>query len=104
MIKQLRDQGMYLIDIANQIGCSERTVRRQLALPAPQPHPKRAQRPCKLDPYKDFIDKQLSDNIWNAEVIFQMLLERGYTGCRSLVRKYIQPNYINDLGGTCLLL
>jgi len=91
MIKQLRDQGMYLIDIANQMGCSERTVRRQLALPAPLPYPKRAQRPCKLDPYKDFIDEQLSDNIWNAEVIFQMLLERGYTGCRSLVRKYIQP-------------
>ncbi len=45
MIKQLRDQGMYLIDIANQIGCSERTVRRQLALPAPQPHPKKSSAP-----------------------------------------------------------
>ena len=27
MIKQLRQQGAYIVDIATQIGCSERTVR-----------------------------------------------------------------------------
>ena len=28
MIKQMRQQGAYIVDIATQIGCSERTVRR----------------------------------------------------------------------------
>ena len=31
MIKQMRQQGAYIVDIATQIGCSERTVRRYLA-------------------------------------------------------------------------
>lgn len=36
MIKQVRGQGAHIVDIAHQIGCSERTVRRHLALPAPR--------------------------------------------------------------------
>ncbi len=28
MIKQMRKQGAYIVDIATQVGCSERTVRR----------------------------------------------------------------------------
>lgn len=30
MIKQMRQQGAYIVDIATQVGCSERTVRRYL--------------------------------------------------------------------------
>ncbi|END59632.1 homeo-like domain protein [Escherichia coli BCE006_MS-23] len=30
MIKQMRQQGAYIVDIATQIGCSKRTVRRYL--------------------------------------------------------------------------
>lgn len=30
MIKQMRKQGAYIVDIATQVGCSERTVRRYL--------------------------------------------------------------------------
>lgn len=37
MIKQLRQQGAYIVDIATQVGCSERTVRRYLKYPAPGP-------------------------------------------------------------------
>lgn len=35
MIKQMRQQGAYIVDIATQIGCSERTVRRYLKHPEP---------------------------------------------------------------------
>ncbi|EHN91197.1 hypothetical protein ESPG_04706 [Escherichia coli H397] len=35
MIKQMRQQGAYIVDIATQIGCSERTVRRYLKYPEP---------------------------------------------------------------------
>ena len=35
MIKQMRKQGAYIIDIATQVGCSERTVRRYLKYPEP---------------------------------------------------------------------
>lgn len=34
-IKQMRKQGAYIVDIATQVGCSERTVRCYLKYPAP---------------------------------------------------------------------
>ncbi|QFS86444.1 Integrase core domain protein [Marinobacter sp. THAF39] len=91
MIKQLRTQGAHIVDIAHRIGCSERTVRRYLALPAPPTGKPKTRRPSKLDPFKPYIDEQLADEVWNAEVIFQQLRERGYTGSSTLVREYIQP-------------
>ncbi len=80
-----------MIDIADQIGCSERTVRRYLALPAPRTGRPARRRASKLDPFKPFIDHQLSCNVWNAEVLFQQIREHGYTGGATLVREYIQP-------------
>lgn len=91
MIKQLRGQGAHIVDIAHRIGCSERTVRRYLALPAPPTGKAKHRRPSKLDPFKLAIDELLEQEVWNAEVIFQQLLERGYTGGSTLVRQYIQP-------------
>lgn len=94
MIKQLRGQGAHLVDIAHRIGCSERTVRRYLALPAPPTGKPKQRRPSKLDPFKPFIDAQLACDVWNAEVIFQQLRERGYAGSSTLVREYIQPKRV----------
>ncbi|WP_151703843.1 IS21 family transposase [Nitrincola alkalilacustris] len=94
MIKQLRQQGAHIVDIAHRIGCSERTVRRCLALPAPPTGKSVVRKPHKLDPFKAFIDQQLACQVWNAEVIFQQIKEQGYSGGRSLLRMYIQPKRV----------
>lgn len=49
MIKQMRQQGAYIVDIAAQIGCSERTVRRYLKYPEP-PARKTRHKMVKLKP------------------------------------------------------
>src|SRR5699024_3461386 len=90
MIKQRREQGAHIVDIAHELGCSERTVRRYLALPAPH-NASRPRRASKLDAFKPFIDQQIAEQVWNAEVIYQQLRDQGYTGGRTLVRLYIQP-------------
>lgn len=90
MIKQRREQGAHIVDIAYELGCSERTVRRYLALPAPRTG-RRPRRPSKLDAFKPFIDQQIAAEVWNAEVIYQQLRDQGYRGGRTLVRLYIQP-------------
>ncbi len=77
MIKQMRQQGAYIVDIAAQIGCSERTVRRYLKYPEP--------------PARNYIDMRLAENVWNSEVIFAEIKAMGYTGGRSMLRYYIQP-------------
>ncbi len=35
MIKKMRNQSVHIVDIATQVGCSERTVRRYLGYPSP---------------------------------------------------------------------
>ena len=55
MIKQMRQQGAYIVDIAAQIGCSERTVRRYLKYPEP-PARKTRHKMVKLKPFMDYID------------------------------------------------
>lgn len=91
MIKQLRKNGAHIVDIAHAIGCSERTVQRHLALPAPPTGRVTVKRISKLDPYKQFVDEQLKVGVWNAEVIFAQIQQRGYTGGKTLVRMYIHP-------------
>ena len=90
MIKQMRQQGVYIVDIATQIGCSERTVRRYLKYPEP-PARKTRHKMVKLKPFMDYIDMRLAENVWNSEVIFAEIKAMGYTGGRSMLRYYIQP-------------
>ncbi len=68
MIKQMRQQGAYIVDIATQVGCSERTVRRYLKYPEP-PARKTRHKMAKLKPFMDYIDMRLAENVWNGEVI-----------------------------------
>ena len=90
MIKQMRQQGAYIVDIATQIGYSERTVRRYLKYPEP-PARKTRHKMVKLKPFMDYIDMRLAENVWNSEVIFAEIKAMGYTGGRSMLRYYIQP-------------
>jgi len=90
MIKQMRLQGAYIVDIATYIGCSERTVRRYLKFPEP-PARKTRFKMAKLRPFMDYIDMRLTENVWNAEVILHEIKAMGYTGGRSMLRYYIQP-------------
>ncbi|HBN0565505.1 TPA: IS21 family transposase [Escherichia coli] len=90
MIKQMRQQGAYIVDIAAQIGCSERTVRRYLKYPEP-PARKTRHKMVKLKPFMDYIDMRLAENVWNSEVIFAEIKAMGDTGGRSMLRYYIQP-------------
>ena len=90
MISERRRQGVFLKDIAAELGVHPRTVRRALKRGSEPPRrPKR--RPSKLDPHKAQVDALLADGIWNAEVIFRHLQQAGYSGKLSILRDYIRP-------------
>lgn len=76
MIKQMRLQGAYIVDIATYIGCSERTVRRYLKFPEPTARKTRFKM-AKLRPFMDYIDMRLTENVWNAEVILHEIKADG---------------------------
>jgi transposase len=90
VIKALRERGVYLEDIAAELGVHPKTVSRALKRGA-APERRRAKRGSKLDPYTSKIDYLLSEGVWNAVVIWREIQAEGYTGGVTLVREYIQP-------------
>ena len=94
MIREMREKGCYLREIAERVGCSERTVRRALRRGGPPPRRRSGVRPGKLDPYKAQVDQWLADDVWNATVIFAELQACGYTGGISILRDYIRPKRV----------
>lgn len=90
VIQALAQQGIYLSDIAKQVGVHPRTVRR--ALDRGGAPPRRAgRRGSRLDPYRAEIDRLLAEDVWNAVVIYRELQAKGYTGRLSILRDYIRP-------------
>lgn len=76
VIEALARRGVYLCDIAKQLGVHPRTVRRALDRGGP-PVPRRGRRGSLLDPYRSLVDELLAEGVWNAVVIGRELPARG---------------------------
>lgn len=90
VIKALSKHGVYLKDIAAELGVHPKTVSRALkrgSAPAPKPPP----RSSKLDPFKDQVDQLLAEGVWNGVVILREIQAKGYTGSHTILREYIAP-------------
>jgi transposase len=89
VIHSLHRRGVYLKDIATELGVHPKTVSRALhPKSAPKPERKRSER--KLEPYQPKIDGLLSEGVWNAKVILREIEADGYTGRYTMLRQYIQ--------------
>jgi transposase len=97
-IQALAKRGVFLCDIAEQLGVHPRTVRRALRRGGP-PAPRRGRRGSLLDPYRPVIDQLLSEGVWNTVVVLRELQAKGYAGGISIVRDYIRPKRALRAGG-----
>lgn len=93
VIKVMAKRGMYIKDIAEEIGVHPKTISRAIKQGEIERQLRKKQG-SKLDIYKSEIDRLLSDGVWNAAVIQREIEARGYEGEISLVRKYIQPKRV----------
>lgn len=50
-----------------------------------------SKRGSKLDPYKPYIQELMDSGIYNAVVILDRIIEKGFTGKLSILKEYIQP-------------
>jgi len=83
-------RGVFLKDIALELGVHPRTVRRALDRKgAPAREPKKVV--SKLDPHKATVDRLLANGVWNAKVILSEIQAAGYAGSYTILRDYIQP-------------
>lgn len=90
VMKALRKRGVYVKDIAVELGVHPKTVSRALARGG-APERKQKRRNSKLDPYKAQIDQLLQAGVWNAVVIYRELQAAGYEGKTTILRDYIAP-------------
>ena len=91
MIKQMKEKGCYLEEIAAEVGVSQKTISRALKRSGAPGKRKSGVRASKLDPYKAEIDRLLSEQVWNGVVILSCLRDLGYEGGASIVRDDIRP-------------
>jgi transposase len=90
VIKALEQRGVYIKDIAEQLGVHPRTVRRALKRNG-APKPERKKCGSKLDAYKATIDRLLTEGVWNDVVILREIQAEGYCGGITLLREYVKP-------------
>jgi len=90
VITALHQRGVFLKDIANELGVHPRTVRRALDRNG-APARERNQVVSKLEPHKATVDRLLTEGVWNAKVIMSEIRAEGYRGGYTILRDYIQP-------------
>src|SRR6476620_4619655 len=90
VINALAKRGVYLKDIAAELGVHPKTVSRALQRGS-APTGTRPLRPSKLDPFKARVDQLLASGVWNSVVILRELQAAGYTGGHTILREYIGP-------------
>lgn len=94
-IRVLARQGHSIKRIAQELGLSRNTVRRYLRSEVSAPrHKARSPRPCKLDPFKSYLQERIeaAKPKWiPATVLLREIQERGYTGGISQLKCYLAP-------------
>ena len=90
-IKAQVERGVYVKDIAVELGVHPKTVSRALKRQGAPPGDRPEARKSILDPFKSAVDGMLREGIWNAMVVVRKLQELGYPGEVTLVREYIRP-------------
>jgi transposase len=90
-VQQHRGLGQSLRQIARALGLDRRTVRKYLAADQPPVYPARRPRPTQLTPYLGYLAERWAQGCYNARRLYQALVQRGYQGSASMVRKVLQP-------------
>ena len=91
MIKELRDNGMSISNIAKRLGICRVTVRKYLTCVNP-PVYHRTKKASILDPYKPYIKERIEKYDFSSVRILDEIKEKGYTGKYTIVKRY---KYVN---------
>lgn len=84
-------QGKTVSEIARETGMSRNTVRKYL-IQGEQPHRLKGRtRGSKLDPFKPYIQELLDQGVYNASVIFDRIVNRGFDGGITILKDYLVP-------------
>jgi hypothetical protein len=89
-VKQLKQRGLPIKQIAQQLGAHRRTIRNFLraeSFPerqAPKP------RTTLMDPFAEYLKKRWEDGCHNGAQLYREIREQGYKGSASALRRYLR--------------
>jgi transposase len=90
-MKDMREKGMSITQIADELGRDRKTIRKWLQADEPVGYVRRKPAAGKLDAYKDYIRHRMAEGCLNASVILDEIREKGYTGSSTILRVFMQP-------------
>jgi len=89
MIHEMKKRN--ITQIADELGRDRKTIRKWLQKSEPVPCQRQITRPGKLEPFKDYIRQRMQEGYLNANVIFDEIRAKGYTGRKTILRSFMQP-------------
>lgn len=91
MIHEMKKRGMNITQIAHELGRDRKTISKWLAESEPKSYQRRSSRPSKLEPFKAYIKQRMEEGCLNANVLYDEIVAKGYTGGTTLLRLFMQP-------------
>ena len=91
MIREKAQEGKSAYAIAKETGLSKNTVKKYIAPATVETANLARNQPSKLDDYKDLIHVCMAAGIFNCQVIFERIRDKGYTGSITILKDYVKP-------------
>ena len=89
---EMKQAGLSIQAISELTGCDRKTVRKHLLEPEAVPsYGPRAAQSSKLDAHKSYLEDRLKAGVWNAQVLFREIRQRGYRGGCTILKDWMQP-------------
>ena len=91
MIKDMYGKGMSISEIARQTGHARKTVRKVIAGDLlPKRRPPQPARARKIDPYTNYLQRRMSEGVYNTRKLYREIQEQGYPGGLTQIILYVQ--------------
>jgi transposase len=91
-IVELKREGLSVQAISELTGMDRKTVRKYLLPPEGVPvYGPRDRKASKLDPFKPYLEPRLLAGVWNAQVLYRELRQRGYQGGYTILTDWLRP-------------
>lgn len=93
-VKARHAAGIYTTDIADEFDLSRQTVSKWVNSQSLPPDGRgRFKRKCLIDDYVPYLRQRIADGCTNKSQLWREIKERGFTGSRTIVGKWVRQNY-----------
>lgn len=91
MIREWKQKGWSVSEIARQTGFDRKTIRKYLNAEASPESKARKSKGSILDPYKPYLLERIKEGTTNCMVLIEEIRAQGYEGKSTILREFVQP-------------